>query len=84
MSPPPSPPVPATPFPRVAVVGRQVSPGNMEPLVRLATYLAAQGHDVVVEAETARLTPLAGFPTAPPEALGARADVAIGVGPSVG
>ena len=56
MSPPASLPVPATPFPRVALVGRQVSPGIVEPLSRLASFLAARGHDVVIEAETARLT----------------------------
>jgi hypothetical protein len=64
----------------VALVGRQVSPGIAEPLLRLASFLAALGHDVVIEAETARLTGLAGFPAALPEALGERADVAIVVG----
>jgi NAD+ kinase len=73
-------PVPATRFPRVALIGRQGSPAIAEPLLRLASFLAALGHDVVIEAETARLTGLAGFPAAPPEALGARVDVAIVVG----
>jgi NAD+ kinase len=62
------------------LVGRHVSPGIAEPLSRLAAFLAARGHDVVIEAETARSTQLAGFPTAPPEALGMRVDVAIVVG----
>ena len=79
--PPPAPfLVPAAPFHRVALVGRHVSPGIAEPLSRLAAFLASRGHDVVIEAETARSTQLAGFPTAPPEALGMRADVAIVVG----
>jgi NAD+ kinase len=80
MSPPATVPVPATPFHRVALVGRHVSPGIAEPLSRLAAFLAARGHDVVIEAETARSAQFAGFPTAPPEALGMRADVAIVVG----
>ena len=79
--PPPAPfPVPAAPFHRVALVGRHVSPGIAEPLSRLAAFLASRGHDVVIEAETARSTELAGFPVAPAEALGARVDVAIVVG----
>ena len=75
-----SPPVPATRFRRVALVGRHVSPGIAEPLSRLAAFLVARGHEVIVEADTARCTGIAGYASAPPEALGARADVAIVVG----
>src|SRR5512144_844727 len=57
-------------FPRVALIGRQSSPGLAEPLARLAAFLAAGGHDVLIEEETARSTPLPGYRTAPPEALG--------------
>ncbi len=80
MSPSAAPPLPATPFPRVALFGRHLSPGLAQPLSRLAAFLAARGHTVVIEAEAARFSPLAGFPTAPPEALGGCADVAIVVG----
>ena len=67
-------------FRRVALIGRYASPGIAEPLSRLAAFLAARGHEVVIEAETARSTPLAGYPSAPPDALGAQADVAIVIG----
>jgi NAD+ kinase len=69
-----------TPFRRVGVVGRYASPGIAEPLARLAKHLVARGHDVVLEAETASLTPLPGYPSAPADALGKRVDVAVVVG----
>jgi NAD+ kinase len=69
-----------TGFRRVALVGRYASPGIAEPLARLAAFLAAHGHEVVLDAETAQLAALAGYPSAAPEALGARVDVAIVVG----
>ena len=77
---PASPPVSATAFRRVALIGRYASPGIAEPLAGLAAFLVARGHEVVLDAETARFTPLPGYPTAAPEALGPRADVAIVVG----
>ncbi len=80
MSPPAPPRSPAARFHRVALVGRHVSPGIGEPLARLASFLADRGHEVVIEAETARLTPLPGYASAAPETLGERADVAIVVG----
>ena len=46
----PDPPEPATLFRRVALVGRHVSPGIAEPLSRLAAFLVAHRHDVVIEA----------------------------------
>jgi NAD+ kinase len=70
----------ATPFRRVALVGRYASAGIAEPLARLAEFLAARGHAVVLEAETAELMPLPGYPTAAADALGERVDVAIVVG----
>ncbi len=57
-----------------------MSPGIAAPLSRLAAFLAKRGHDVVIEAETARSTQLHGFSAVPAEVLGARADVAIVVG----
>jgi NAD+ kinase len=65
---------------RVALIGRHATPGVAEPLERLARFLLQRGHEVVLEAETARYTPLPGYPTAPTSALGGRADVAIVVG----
>ena len=75
-----SPPVPAARFRRVALIGRQASPGIAEPLSRLATFLVARGHEVVIEADTARSTGLARFPTASSDELGTRSDVAIVLG----
>jgi NAD+ kinase len=71
---------PAVAFRRVALIGRFASPGIAEPLSQLAAFLAARGHDVVLDAETARFTPLPGYPTAAPDTLGTRADVAIVIG----
>jgi NAD+ kinase len=67
-------------FRRVALVGRYGSPGIAEPLARLAAFLSARGHAVVLEADTARYTPLEGYPTAPAETLGRESDVAVVVG----
>ena len=67
-------------FPRIALVGRYASPGMAEPLARLADFLRARRHAVVLEDETARETPLSGYPTASAETLGAHADLAIVLG----
>ena len=74
-----APPAPAR-FPRVALVGRLASPGIAAPLGRLATFLSACGHTVVVDAETAADAPVPGHPTAPTADLGRQADLAIVVG----
>lgn len=73
-------PVPPRRFRRIALVGRYATPGIAEPLSRLAAFLAARGHEIVLEAETAFYTPLPGYPTAAAGALGGSADVAIVVG----
>jgi NAD+ kinase len=73
-------PARATPFRRVALIGRHASPDIAVPLSGLAAFLVANGHDIVIEAETARFTPLPGYPSAPSETLGNEADVAIVVG----
>ena len=65
---------------RVALVGRYASPGIAEPLARLAQFLAARGHDVVIEAETARHAPLTDFRSVAAGSAGRDADVAIVVG----
>ena len=75
------PPVPFdVAFRRVALIGRYASPGIAEPLTGLAAFLRRRGHEIVLDAETARHTPVPGYPTAAPDALGALADVAIVVG----
>ena len=65
---------------RVALIGRYATPGVAEPLTRLARFLQQRGREVVLEEETARFTPLTGYPTARSSALGGRADVAIVIG----
>lgn len=74
--------MPGTParFPRVAIVGRPGTPDLAAPLARLAGFLAARGHEVVIEAETAFHTPVPGHASADAGALGARADLAIVMG----
>jgi NAD+ kinase len=74
--------MPGTParFPRVAIVGRPGTPDLAAPLRRLADFLAARGHAVVLESETAAQTPLDGYEVADATALGARADLAIVLG----
>lgn len=67
-------------FPRVALIGRYGSVEVREPLARLAAFLARRGHQVILEAETARVVPLPGHETAAPNGLGERADVAIVLG----
>jgi NAD+ kinase len=66
-------------FPRVALVGRYASPDLAAPLARLAAYLTARGHKVVLEGETARYAPLPGYPTAR-RGLGRAVDLAIVLG----
>jgi NAD+ kinase len=65
---------------RVALIGRRAGADLTEPLSRLAAFLAASGHEVLIEEETARATPLPAYRAAAPEALAANADVAIVVG----
>ena len=67
-------------FPRVAIVGRPGTPDLGVPLGRLAGFLASKGHAVVLEADTARQTPLDGSDVADAGSLGARADLAIVLG----
>lgn len=67
-------------FNRIALVGRYASPAAAEPIARLSQFLAARGHDVVVEAETARNAALADVDRATADALGDKADVAVVLG----
>ncbi len=70
----------ATALRRVALVGRQTGTDLAEPLSRLAAFLAANGHDVVIEEQTAHTTSLPGYASSPAEALVSKADVAVVVG----
>ena len=70
----------AQPFPTIALVGRYASPGIAEPLNRLAAFLTGRGQRVLIDAETARLTPLPGYPAAPMAQLGHEAKLAIVIG----
>jgi NAD+ kinase len=67
-------------FPTIALVGRHASPGIAEPLSRLAAFLVARGHRVLLDEETARLTPLLGYSTAPSAELGKQVKLVIVVG----
>jgi NAD+ kinase len=67
-------------FPRIALVGRHASPGMGTTLARLAALLVGRGHEVILEADTARDTGLDGFATAEADALGSRADLCIVLG----
>jgi NAD+ kinase len=67
-------------FQRIALVGRYASPGMAGPLARLSEFLIGRGHDVVVEAETARQARLERFPSAAADRLGEHADLAIVLG----
>jgi NAD+ kinase len=62
------------------LIGRPSSPGLDAPLSRLAAFLAARGHQVVVEEESAAQVAGALFAVAPADAIGAQADLAIVVG----
>ncbi len=70
----------AQPFSTIALVGRYASTGIAEPLERLAAFLTRRGHRVLLDAETAQLTPLPGYPAAPLAQLGREAKLAIVVG----
>ena len=67
-------------FPRVALVGRYGSTAIAAPLAELAAFLAARGHRVVLDEDTARYATGAGHATAPASELAQHADLAIVVG----
>ncbi|MCC7326593.1 MAG: NAD kinase [Burkholderiales bacterium] len=67
-------------FERVALVGRFASPGIAEPLAKIAAFLAARGHQVVIDAETAEYAPIAGHATAAATDLSRNADLAVVLG----
>ncbi len=67
-------------FPRIALVGRQATPGIAAPLAELAAFLAARGHHVVVDASTAQYAPLPGYATAAPADFAPMVDLAVVLG----
>jgi NAD+ kinase len=67
-------------FATVALVGRQASPAIGEPLSRLAAFLAARGHRVLLDAETAKSAAVAGCTAASTAEIGREARLAIVVG----
>jgi NAD+ kinase len=71
---------PDQPFSTIALVGRYAGTGIAEPLERLAAFLTRRGHRVLLDAETAQLTPVPGYPAAPLLQLGREAKLAIVVG----
>jgi len=71
---------PPQPFSTIALVGRHASTGIAEPLERLAGFLSRRGHRVLLDAETAQVTPLPEYPAASLAQLGREAKLAIVVG----
>ena len=65
---------------RVGIVGRYNTPGIAQPLKRLASFLAARGIEVLVEADTSSLIRLRAYPIATIAELGTLADLVIVVG----
>ncbi len=68
------------PFSRIALAGRRDSPDLLGPLSVLADFLTRRGHQVSIEAETAAMAPLAGYPSVAAEALGINNDLVIVLG----
>src|SRR5215468_2684123 len=68
------------PFATVAVVGRQASPGIIEPLQRLMAFLTARGHRVLLDEGTAQFAPVPGHATASTSEMGREAKLGIVVG----
>src|SRR5260370_42225397 len=64
----------------VALVGRNNTPGIREPLTALAACIVKRGFDVVFEAETAHDVGVTDYPALTAQEIGARADVAGGLG----
>jgi NAD+ kinase len=67
-------------FPRVVLIGRPGTPALGEPLVRLAKFLAARGHAVALESETAALALQPSLRSVDTALVGGEADLAIVLG----
>ena len=66
-------------FRRIALIGRHGGPGGA-PIATLAAFLAARGHDVVLDADTARGIDAEGVLVVPVDALPRNIDLAIVLG----
>lgn len=64
----------------IALVGKYQAGADIEPLVEIAAIIIAAGHQVLIEAETARALTSQDWPVASVAEIGASADVAIVVG----
>ncbi|MDR2017165.1 MAG: NAD(+)/NADH kinase [Burkholderiales bacterium] len=69
-----------TPFNRIALAGRRNSPELFGPLSVLADFLTRRGYQVSIEAETAAIAPLSGYPVITAEALGINHDLVVVLG----
>jgi NAD+ kinase len=67
-------------FDTIALIGKYMAAGINESLSEIAAFLAANGHAIVVESETARSLNLPGVPAMTPDDIGKHADVAIVIG----
>jgi NAD+ kinase len=72
--------MPATRFPRVALVGRRSTPAIAAPIAELGAFLAGRGHAIVLDAETAQYARVTGSDVVAGAELGKRADLAIVIG----
>ena len=70
----------ATRFPRIALVGRRSTPAIAAPIAELGAMLAARGHGIVLDAETAEYAAVAGANIVAAADLGKEADLAIVIG----
>src|SRR5581483_5332753 len=64
----------------IAVVGKYLAAGIEQSVSEIADFLAARGHDVIFESETAQNMGLAGVRAMTPAEIDAHADAAIVLG----
>src|SRR4030095_12494160 len=72
--------MPATRFPRIALVGRRSTPAIAAPIAELGALLASRGHGIVLDEDTAEYAAIAGAGTGAAADLGKHADLAIVIG----
>ena len=70
----------ATRFSRIALVGRRSTPAIAAPIAELGAFLAARGHAIVLDTDTAEYASVPGATTAAAADLGKQADLAIVIG----
>ncbi|MDR2244107.1 MAG: NAD(+)/NADH kinase [Burkholderiales bacterium] len=71
---------PESPFTHIALAGRRNSPDLFGPLSVLADFLVRRGYQVSIEAETAAVAKLAGYPSVSAETMGINNDLVIVLG----